>query len=48
MDPADDPDPGGPVHPSVFYGLWPRFTVEDDGDEPDGPGGSAPVPDTEA
>ena len=48
MDAEEDPDPGGAVHPTLFYGLWPRFAVEDDGDEPDGPGGSAPAPDTEA
>lgn len=29
MEPADDPDPGGSHHPTVFYGLWPRFSVDD-------------------
>ena len=24
-----DEDPGGPAHPTVFYGLWPRVTQED-------------------
>jgi hypothetical protein len=34
MDDADDPDPGGSVHPSVFYGLWPRFPVDEDAGDP--------------
>lgn len=29
---ADD-DPGGPVLPTVFYGLWPRFAAEEDAEE---------------
>ncbi len=28
----EDPDSAGPAHP-VFYGFWPRFTVDEDGDE---------------
>jgi hypothetical protein len=24
----EDPDSAGPVHPSVFYGLWPRFVAD--------------------
>jgi hypothetical protein len=35
MDDVDDPDPGGPVHPSVFYGLWPRFSVGEDVGDPE-------------
>lgn len=27
-----DPDSAGPAHPSVFYGFWPRFAVDADGD----------------
>ncbi|HLM68106.1 MAG TPA: hypothetical protein VK358_11290 [Longimicrobium sp.] len=30
----EDPDSAGPVHPSVFYGLWPRFTADDRAAEP--------------
>ena len=34
MDAEDpDPDPGGAVHRSLFYGLWPRFTAEEETDE---------------
>jgi hypothetical protein len=33
METADDPDPGGAVHPTVFYGLWPRFQAEEDAGE---------------
>jgi hypothetical protein len=35
MDEADDPDdPDWPVHPAAaFYGLWPRFAVEEDAEE---------------
>jgi hypothetical protein len=29
----EDPDSAGPVHPSVFYGVWPRFTADDDAGE---------------
>jgi hypothetical protein len=29
METADDPDPGGSLHPTVFYGLWPRVTADD-------------------
>ena len=25
-----DEDPGGPVLPTLFYGLWPRAAMEDD------------------
>ena len=33
---ADEEDPGfaGFPHPSVFYGLWPRFSVHEDAGEP--------------
>ncbi len=38
----EDPDSAGPVHPSVFYGFWPRFAVDEDAggieDEEPGPG----------
>lgn len=26
---ADDPEPGGPVHRTLFYGLWPRVPADD-------------------
>jgi hypothetical protein len=29
-----DEDPGGPIHPTMFYGLWPRFPAEEDSDDP--------------
>jgi hypothetical protein len=29
MDP-EDPDPGGSIHLTLFYGLWPRFTAEEE------------------
>ncbi len=40
MDEADDPDdPDWPVHPAAaFYGLWPRFAVEEDAEESAGAG----------
>ncbi|HEU0300296.1 MAG TPA: hypothetical protein VFR37_12595 [Longimicrobium sp.] len=28
-----DEDPGGPAHPTVFYGLWPRGDTEEDAAE---------------
>ncbi|HYW13490.1 MAG TPA: hypothetical protein VE871_16130 [Longimicrobium sp.] len=28
----EDPDSARPAHP-VFYGFWPRFTVDDDAGE---------------
>jgi hypothetical protein len=28
----EDPDSAGPAHP-VFYGFWPRFTVDEDAGE---------------
>ena len=33
---ADDEEPGsaGPPHPSVFYGLWPRFLADEDAGGP--------------
>lgn len=31
----DDPDPGGPIRPAVFYGLWPRFAPAADADRQD-------------
>lgn len=36
MDAADDPDPGGSVRATVFYGLWPRFFADaaEDADDP--------------
>jgi hypothetical protein len=30
MDAEEDPDPGAGAHPTLFYGLWPRFHVEED------------------
>jgi hypothetical protein len=26
---AEESDPGGAGHPTVFYGLWPRFSAKD-------------------
>lgn len=28
-----DEDPGGLAHPTVFYGLWPRVTEQEDAGE---------------
>jgi hypothetical protein len=35
MDAVDDPDPdpGEPIERSFFYGLWPRFTADEDAGE---------------
>ena len=47
MDAGDDPDPGGFIRPTVFYGLWPRFALAGDAesrDEADAPAEAEVVP----